>query len=302
MQNAAAAFLLAHLSDPHLPPPPGAARLWPPKRLLARSSWRRRRGRMLAVVSDALAADIAAAGADHVALTGDLTSFGLAAEVEAGARWLARFGPPEAVSFVPGNHDALARGDWDRAAPILAPWATGDGGGAGFPWLRRRGDLALIGLSSAVPTPPLIAAGALGAAQIAAAGRLMAETRGLCRVLLIHHPPLEGVSPRKALRDRAALRAAIARAGAELVLHGHTHRAEIGRIGTCDGPALVLGCPSAAMRAGGAEAPAAWRALRIEREAGGWRVEARERVVGLDGAMADRARLVFRLERAAPPG
>ena len=54
-----------------------------------------------------------------------------------------------------------------------------------FPTLRRRDGIALIGLSTGVPKPPLLATGDLGAAQIARAERLLAETKreGLCRIV-----------------------------------------------------------------------------------------------------------------------
>ena len=59
-----------------------------------------------------------------------------------------------------------------------------------FPSLRRRGPLALIGVSSAVPTAPLMATGWLGRDQLEALERLLIglSTEQLFRVLLIHHP------------------------------------------------------------------------------------------------------------------
>lgn len=291
-------FLLAHLTDPHLLPLPDMPwRNRASKRGLSLLSWRRRRWRLhLQAVSDALVADIRAAAPDHVAVTGDLTNFGLEAEFEAGAAWLAQLGPAPAISFVPGNHDAMMPGSWQAGAPHLAAWASGDDGAPGFPWIRRRGAIALIGLSTAIPTPPFFAHGRLGKAQIAAAGRLLAEAgrEGRCRVVLLHHPPTGSCRPRKALRDRAAFRAMIARAGAELVLFGHSHRAEVACLDGPTHPALALGCPSASMRPGGRETAAAWRALCLRPEGQGrWRLEVRERGVDVEGRMVDHSRLVF---------
>ncbi len=49
--------------------------------------------------------------------------------------------------------------------------------------------------------------------------------RKLVRVVLIHHPPVPGiVSRRKGLADQTAFQSLLARHGAELILHGHTHR------------------------------------------------------------------------------
>ncbi len=63
---------------------------------------------------------------------------------------------------MPGNHDAYVRAALPYLAATFAPWTKGDAGESTFPYLRVREGVALIGLSSAVPTPPLIASGRLG--------------------------------------------------------------------------------------------------------------------------------------------
>ena len=62
----------------------------------------------------------------------------------------------------------------------------------GFPYLRRRGPLALIGLSSAVPTAPLHGdrPARQRAARALAAMLDALKHEKLFRVVLIHHPPV----------------------------------------------------------------------------------------------------------------
>jgi 3',5'-cyclic AMP phosphodiesterase CpdA len=120
-------------------------------------------------------------------------------------------------------------------------------GAAAFPSLRVRGPVALIGLSSAVPTPLHLATGRLGEAQLAPLGDLLRDlgARGLCRVVLVHHPPTPRSEPwRRRLVDGPALCALLAQAGAELVLHGHVHRAARDAIPSARGPIPVLGVPA----------------------------------------------------------
>ena len=129
--------------------------------------------------------------------------------------------------------------------------------------LRRRGPLALIGMSSAIASPVGFATGAVGAAQLARLGPILRATRaaGLCRVLMIHHPPLEGtVGRRKRLVDGAALRQVLAREGVELVLHGHSHRSHFETLQTSDGAAPVIGVPSASSMH---HEPAAYHLYRV---------------------------------------
>src|SRR6202043_2768068 len=93
-------------------------------------------------------------------------------------KWLEGVGAPDRVTVIPGNHDAYVRATQRRFAQLWKPYLDGDdrpGGGIVFPLLRRRGPLALISLSSAVPTPPLMATGWLGRARLEAMARLLAQ-------------------------------------------------------------------------------------------------------------------------------
>jgi 3',5'-cyclic AMP phosphodiesterase CpdA len=125
-----------------------------------------------------------------------------------------------------------------------------------FPYVRVVGDVALIGLNSALPTPPGVAAGELGAFQRHQLARLLPalRERGLFRLVMIHHPPLPGQAGRlRGLRDAPELAALLAKHGSELVIHGHNHvdmLAWAGRLAGRDGavarpPFPVVGAASA---------------------------------------------------------
>src|SRR5579863_265053 len=77
-----AAFTLAHLSDPHLPPLP-APRLseLASKRVLGYLNWTRNRHKFQRRdVLDVLVSDLQAQTPDHIAVTGDLVNLALEAE------------------------------------------------------------------------------------------------------------------------------------------------------------------------------------------------------------------------------
>src|SRR5262252_1964285 len=178
-------FVLAHLSDPHLAPLPAPrpAEL-AGKRLLGFVNWRlRRRACHRRAVLDALVADVAAAAPDHVAVTGDLINLALEAEFEPARAWLARLGAADRVTAVPGNHDIYVRATAHRAAGAWAAHMSdtelGDAEPAQrplrFPFVRRRGPLALIGLCTALPTGPLLASGEVGPEQTARLAALLPQ-------------------------------------------------------------------------------------------------------------------------------
>jgi 3',5'-cyclic AMP phosphodiesterase CpdA len=279
-----AAFTLAHLSDPHLPPlpVPRASELLG-KRALGYLNWTRNRHNVhRREVLDVLVSDLGAQVPDHIAVTGDLVNLALDAEFAPALNWLQAVGPPAQVTAIPGNHDAYVRATEHRFQESFADFLRSDEASeAAFPLLRRRGPLALIGLSTAVPTPPLMATGTLGRAQIEALEQLLARLAGddAFRVLLLHHP-LRSDSRIKRLTDAPALLAVLKRHGVDLVLHGHDH---VHSTIWIDGPSRnipVVGVPSASARAHGNYPAAAYNLYAIARDGAAWRC--RQMVRGVD--------------------
>ena len=293
--------LLAQFSDVHLGPLPkvSAADL-ASKRLLGYLNWQRGRGRVHAdSVLSALVADMHAARPDQIVVTGDLVNLGLPAEYRAARAWLAMLGPPQDVTVIPGNHDAYVASGVAHFTEQWRDFATSDGRTgtqSGFPFLRQRGSLALIGVSSAVPTAPFMATGRVGAAQAAALGTLLAETgrRGLFRVVLIHHPLAEHSAARgRRLVDAKRVRAVIAEHGAELVLHGHNHRTSVMTVRGPHGPVPVVGATAASLKPRPHHAGGGYNLFSIEGEPGAWTLSLRERAVTEAGTVETRLERVL---------
>jgi 3',5'-cyclic AMP phosphodiesterase CpdA len=226
-----------------------------------------------------LLADIAEQAPDHIALTGDITNFGQVSEFVAARRYLQQMGEPGDLSVVPGNHDRTVPLQWQDSLGQWQDWMQADAKPAGtedgdFPFLRRRGGVAIIGVNSAVPTPVFQAWGDIGTAQMQKLAHLLEETgrEGLFRVVLIHHPPTMGHGgERKALRDRAAFCAVLAQSGAELVLSGHHHVTRLDGLPGPAGPIPSFGVP-AALASQARPEWAAWHLHRIETAEKSWQL------------------------------
>jgi len=254
------AITIAHLSDVHLGPIAGfTPRYWNLKRALGYANWlRNRRSAYERAVLDRVVADLAAQAPDHIAITGDLTNIGLPQEHINALAWLQSLGSPERVSVIPGNHDIYSRLGRDPGTRRWAAYMASDRPSAvdadqaePFPFVRRLGPMAIIGINSAVPTPPLVALGRVGDAQLARLAAILERfgRAGVFRLLLIHHPPLSGQAKRyRNLADAPALEAVLARHGAELVIHGHNHHNMLAWCPTsAGGKVAVVGAPSAAL-------------------------------------------------------
>jgi 3',5'-cyclic AMP phosphodiesterase CpdA len=284
-------FVLAHLSDVHLSAPPRPIDLIG-KRGLGFINWQR--GRKHVFSSDALetiTADVKASSPAHIAVTGDLVNLSLAAEYARAKAWLDGLGSPADVTVIPGNHDVYVTKANSQPAAYWGDYMVGDDRAAAgtFPFLRRRGPLALIALSTALPTGAFLATGELGAAQLAALADMLDQTRDRFRVVLIHHPPVSPPSRHmRRLVDAAEFRRVLAEKGAELVLHGHDHCFSLVWL---DGPQRQIpaaGVPSAAARAAhGGEHAAGYNLFHIGGEAGAWRCDAVSRQRGADGTVAE---------------
>jgi 3',5'-cyclic AMP phosphodiesterase CpdA len=275
-----AAFTLAHLSDPHLPPLPRPRPLeLASKRVFGYLNWTRNRHRYhRRDVVDVLVSDLRAQVPDHIAVTGDLVNLALEAEFASALAWLEGVGSPDRVTVVPGNHDAYVHAARHRFFESWQGYLAGDDAPdsvAAFPTLRRRGPLALIGVSSAVPTPPFMSSGWLGESQMEALERLLASlgSEPAFRVLLIHHP-LRSSAHTKRLTDSSQLLALLKQYGMEMVLHGHDHvHSTIWVEGPSGSSIPVIGVPSASALAHGHYPHAAYNLFSITRENDRWRCQ-----------------------------
>ncbi len=272
-------FTLAHICDPHLAPlpRPGKAEL-ANKRLLGYLNWlRSRKAIHTRPVLDSLVKDMLEQSPDHIAVGGDLINLALPREFSNALGWLKSLGGPERVSVVPGNHDTYVEVPRESGIGLWDAYMCANAGGyGGFPFVRRFGKVALIGLNTAIPTPPFFATGHLDRGQLDALEMLLGELGGKnhFRIVLLHHPPLPGLARwRHALREAAALQDILSRTGAELVLYGHTHIQTVTMLPSKTGALPVIGAPSASSARGSGNALARYNLFRIQHSSKGWRCE-----------------------------
>jgi 3',5'-cyclic AMP phosphodiesterase CpdA len=257
---------VAHFSDLHLLDLTGV----PPRRFLNKrlTGWvnlRFKRGSVhRSQYAAAVAREIARSDFDHVVVTGDLTNLALEPEFERAVTLLREdLGmAPARVTVVPGNHDVYTRGSMvaRRFERYMEPWLASDLpdplgriGPGHYPVVKIRGRAAFIGLSSAVPRPPLVAAGQIGQTQLEALRVILAHPDVASRtpVFVLHHPLVHPWSRLKAhtegLRDAGALASLVGGLPNALVLHGHLHRRIQREVATPSGHLLQAGATSASL-------------------------------------------------------
>lgn len=188
----------------------------------------------------AIAREITKNKIDHVVITGDLTNLALEQEFEATKQLLEdELGlDSEHVTVVPGNHDLYTRGALRtrRFTTFFSHYMESDLPELAaeiplgrFPVVKLRGPLAIIGLSSAVPRPPLMASGQLGDLQLDALERILAhpEVQKRTPVVALHHPVHNPSSRLKTfiegLWDAEKLLAIVRKLPRGMLIHGHLH-------------------------------------------------------------------------------
>jgi len=253
------------------------------KRVLGYLSWlKSRRRHYRRDILDRVVQDVRQHQIEHILVSGDLTHLGLPQECRQAREWLQSLGTPEKVSLVPGNHERYVQADWEATLGQWADYFTPEvqtEKEAGFPTLQKVQSIAVIGVNSAVPTPPFFASGCVGKAQRERLSEILRRCRneGLFRLIMIHHSPLKhGHSWRKRLQDAEEMTELLIVEGAELVVHGHGHIEGIHSIAGGAGEIPVLAAPSAS-RFG--EGRAGWNHLSIsecratDQDKAAWRVE-----------------------------
>jgi 3',5'-cyclic AMP phosphodiesterase CpdA len=274
---------LAHISDIHLSPMPEVAlRDLLGKRLTGFLNWKlKRHGELNSETLARLVAHMQGQNADFTAVTGDMTNLALDSEVARAGDWLRALGSPERVAVCPGNHDAYVPGALETAQKNWGDYLKGETlDSAAFPFVRRVGELAIISCSSAVPTRPFLAIGRFDEKQADRLGRILKAMgdAGYFRTVLIHHPPnAELQHPSFGLKGHKLFRQVIADHGAELILHGHTHRSSIHSIPGKNHEVPVVGVAAASAAQGGTlDDPARYNLFRIEKSGEGWTCTMRE--------------------------
>jgi 3',5'-cyclic AMP phosphodiesterase CpdA len=275
---------LAHISDVHLAPlPPVRWTELMNKRLSGYVNWRLRRHTTLSGEGlNNLVHHMREQHPDFITVTGDLVNLGLEAEAASARDWLETLGGPEEVCVSPGNHDSYLKPSFGWNAQRWGEYMEGETvDAAQFPFVRRIGDVAIISCSSSVPSALGFAIGRFEQDQAARLTRILAMLgdAGYFRVILIHHPPnLEARHARLGLYGAQHFRQAVAEAGAELVLHGHTHKSTIFAIPgvKADVPVIGVAAAGAAQREDGGEDPARYNLFKIERLGTAWSCTMRE--------------------------
>ncbi len=265
-------FRIAHISDLHIPPLPLTPwRQFAGKRLVGLFSWYHKwKSEHKQIVLDALLKHLQEINPDHICVTGDITFTTLPAEVDQATEWFSRLGDARKISLVPGNHDAYIPGALDYVMEKWARWMQDDLGQVGFPYLHRRGPVNVVGLSSAVATPPAISFGRIGQEQLEKTEALLSSIHDdpSPSLLMVHHPPQDGAATsRRALEDRKELQEILARWPVDLVLHGHLHYPTRAKLDGPPGGIPVLGAASASA-IGRRKSAAHYHLIEIETETG----------------------------------
>ena len=268
---------IAHISDIHLSPlpPVSIAELFS-KRITGYINWKlNRKKHMQANNLLPLIKHLNKQKPDITAITGDLVNLSTDKEFENAANWLKNFGTPKNTCLIAGNHDAYLSNSLKKFQSAMGQYIKGETlDNADFPFIRSIKNVAIINTNSAVPTAPFMAYGKFDEAQALRLATMLKKTKqlGFFRIITIHHPPFKAEANKfkKGLRGANLFRDVIEQYGAELILHGHTHRSTINAIkGPSDGiggnEVPVIGVASASAHALSKGDPARYNLFSIEK-------------------------------------
>jgi 3',5'-cyclic AMP phosphodiesterase CpdA len=169
-------------------------------------------------------------GADHLVITGDLTTTALPAEFREAREALAGLLVDSSrVTVVPGNHDRYTSGSVQYRA--FEEWFGAFMPAPVFPWVRRiDADTAILGLDAT--RSHISATGRLPEPQLVAARRLVADAGDTVRrwIVACHYPvaappAYEHELSKKRMKNAAEVAAWLGGIGPHLFCCGHVHAA-----------------------------------------------------------------------------
>jgi len=243
----------AHFSDTHVLSIAGAtAREFLNKRATGAVNLALNRARQYRVeVFERLLAAIRALAPDHTVCTGDLVNLALAAEFDRVRGLLREYFVADALTVVPGNHDAYARdaaraGRFESAFGDYLPRDLEVASGLRYPVVRLGTGWGIVGLSSAVPTAAFLATGTIGDEQRRAARQALAAPAlaGRFRMVILHHPllpdPSRPLDHLRRLTDAEAVVGLLSSAAPDLIVHGHNHVFVRNRLPGTDVPVIQV--------------------------------------------------------------
>jgi len=174
---------------------------------------------------------------DHIVVTGDLTNLSLDSEYEAARRVISEHaGGPELVSVIPGNHDTYTKSAArkKRFEHYFRPWMQSDlDNEDDYPYVKLLAEkIALVGISTCVPTPPLVATGEVGADQRRRLRSVLSRPELEGRIIIVaqhHHlvPPKHTSAKHEQshnLIDHSEVMTVLLDGGVDMVIHGHNHQ------------------------------------------------------------------------------
>ncbi len=287
-------FKLAHISDVHLHPLPKASVIQlANKRITGFLNWKFKRKHGLdAGYLDRLLDDLHKCAPDHTVITGDLVNLALPEEIENAGRFLEALGPDQQITAQFGNHDAYVPGALAKAIARWQPYVRADDlpmqSTEDFPALRIRDDIAIITCNSAIATLPFFATGYFRERQASRLADILERTKGLCRIVCIHHPPVKGATHwHKRLIGEKLFQRTLKQHGAELVLHGHTHLATVNAISGPSGDIPVVCVPAAANGYGNSKPPGRYNIYSISKSGNSWQIRMDARACSRDGSCVE---------------
>ena len=244
--------IICHISDLHLPieKKPTLLQLFN-KRIFGFLNHTSKRKNIFKLENlDLIFNDINKSNDIHTVLTGDIVNLSLEDEFSSASQLLDHHFTDEALSVIPGNHDAYIKVDYKRSMSYLKKYFNKQNNSIDqepFPYLKIINDIAIIGLSSAINSPPLMCWGKMSSKQINTLEDMLKSINGnnYFTIILIHHPVHKyGFMNLKGLLNRKQLLETITKYNINLVLHGHLHREVYNFIKTKDKFVPCIGAPS----------------------------------------------------------
>ena len=226
-------------------------------------------------LAERLVADVEELSPDHVVVTGDVTNLSLPGEFQRAHRLLRPLGGYERLTVIPGNHDVYTEGAsrQQRFESYFGEllFGTTESPLHVYPAIKDLGEILVVGLCSAFPTPLFTSYGRVGDEQLLRVESELSSGKydGHFKIALVHHNLHKRSAWKEAssaLRDRSDVIARLLALGFDMILHGHSHQAHRFAVSRDDHTMLVIGSGSSTWNTADPDRAARYNIYTVEKK------------------------------------
>jgi 3',5'-cyclic AMP phosphodiesterase CpdA len=217
---------------------------------------------------------------DNIVITGDLTQLCLLEQFRNVKEFIFSFLSPKKLTIIPGNHDYYTFDGKRYYSEVFKDFSV-------LPYVKVINNVAIFCVDSSVVTPPFVSYGYVKKNQFEKLSKLLENVdKNLFKILLIHHPPIKGITSfSKCLLNSKKMSKLLSKGDFNLVLHGHTHHFNVAYFTLNSGKIPIVSAAPLCYRLKELDQAGGYNIYEISHNNEGWNVKLKRKIYDFENGL-----------------